>query len=240
MLDEVVTVARSVGLAVGPLVVLFALFQGLVLRLPPREIGRIARGTALASIGLLLFLLGVNFGFLPFGRAIGAAIGDEANRWLLVPAGALLGFVTTWGEPSVRILADQVDQASAGSIRKGLVLVAVSFGVAVAVAAGVIRIAYGLPLLYLIVPGYLLVVFAMWWSDRGFLAIAIDAGGVATGPLANTFLLAVAFGVAIAMGHDDLMVHALGLVALIALAPVLSLVFLGLVVRRGRQEVRES
>ena len=148
--------------------------------------------------------------------------------------------MTTWGEPSVRILADQVEQASAGSIRARLVLVAVAAGVAAAVAAGMVRILFGLPLIYLVVPGYLLATLLMFWSDRGFVAIAIDAGGVATGPLANTFLLAVAFGAAAAVGHEDLLVHALGLVALIALAPVLSLIVLGLVVRRRRGEEKES
>lgn len=240
MLDEVVTTARGVGLAIGPLVLLFVVFQVLFLRLPGAEVGRIVRGTAMAAAGLFLFLLGVGFGFLPFGRVIGEAVGADANRWLLVPVGALLGFVTTWGEPSVRILADQVDQASTGSIRARLVLWTVAGGVGIAVAAGMLRILFGWPLIYLVVPGYLTAVVVMAWSDRGFVAIAIDAGGVATGPLANTFLLAVAFGVAAAVGHDDLLVHALGLVALIALAPVLSLMLLGLVVRRRSRPKKEA
>src|SRR5690606_25402072 len=100
-----------------------------------------------------------------------------------------------------------------------------------AVGFGLLRIAYGIPLLWLLGPGYALVLAIMWLSDKGFVSIAIDAGGVATGPLANSFLLALAFGVAAAMERDPL-VQGLGLVALIALAPVLSVMTLGVLVRR--------
>lgn len=224
-------VARSVALAVLPLAALFLLFQLLFLRLPRREVSRILTGTLMASAGLFLFLVGVNLGFLPFGRAIGEAVGSLPEKWHLVPFGLVLGFVTTWGEPAVRILADQVEEASAGSIRRTLVLWTVCLGVALAVGLGMLRIGYGIPLLYLLVPGYGLVVAMLRWSEQRFVAIAIDAGGVATGPLANTFLLALAFGASAAVGNQDPLVQGLGLVALIALAPLLSVMMLGLVVR---------
>ena len=104
-------------------------------------------------------------------------------------------------------------------------------GVAAAVGIGVLRIVYDLPLLWVLVPGYALAIGLIWLSDRSFVAIAVDSGGVATGPLANTFLLALAFGVAAAVPNRDPLVHGLGLVALIALAPIISVMLLGLLVR---------
>lgn len=234
LLDSLVDTARSVVVAVVPLLVFFLVFQVVFLRLPPREVSRILTGTALASAGLFLFLLGVSIGFLPFGHVVGAAIGSFSAKWLLVPFGLALGFVTTWGEPAVRILAEQVEEASSGSIRRSVVVYAVCIGVAVAVGAGLVRIAYGVPLIWLLAPGYALVVALVWRCDKQFISIAIDAGGVATGPLANSFLLALAFGVAAALGRDPL-VQGLGLVALIALAPVLSVMTLGVLVRRRSQ-----
>jgi hypothetical protein len=219
----------SVILAVLPLAVLFMVFQVLFLQLP--EVSRILTGTLVASVGLFLFLLGVSIAFLPFGRVIGEALGALPQKWLVVPFGILLGFVTTWGEPAVRILADQVEDASTGSIRRSLVLVAVCVGVALAVGIGMFRIAYGIPLLWLLVPGYGLVLAIMWLSEKAFVSIGVDAGGVATGSLANTFLLALAFGASSAMGGQDPLVHGLGLVSLIALAPVMSVMALGLIVR---------
>ncbi len=231
LVDGLLLTARGVALAVAPLVVFFLTFQVLFLRLPRREVTRVLTGTAIATAGLFLFLLGVGIGFLPFGRAVGESIGSFSYKWLLVPFGLALGFVTTWGEPAVRILADQVEEASAGSIRHSVVVYTICIGVALAVGFGLLRIAYGIPLLWLLGPGYALVLAIMWLSDKGFVSIAIDAGGVATGPLANSFLLALAFGVAAAMERDPL-VQGLGLVALIALAPVLSVMTLGVLVRR--------
>lgn len=231
LLQHLGETAWSVILAVLPLAVLFMVFQVLFLQLPVREVSRILTGTLVASAGLFLFLLGVSIAFLPFGRVIGEALGALPQKWLVVPLGVLLGFATTWGEPAVRILAGQVEDASAGSIRQSLVLVAVCVGVALSVGVGLLRIGYEIPLLYLLVPGYGLVLVIMWFSEKEFVAIAVDAGGVATGPLANTFLLALAFGASSAMGGQDPLVHGLGLVSLIALAPVVSVMALGVLVR---------
>jgi hypothetical protein len=146
------------------------------------------------------------------------------------PVGLLIGFVTTWGEPSVRILADQVEQASNGYIRQRVILYAICIGVAAAGALGFVRIGYELQILYLVVPGYLLVLAMMWFSSKEFVSIAIDSGGVATGPLANTFLLTLALSISAEMGQDPV-THGLGLVALIVLAPILSVMSLGVLVR---------
>jgi hypothetical protein len=236
VLSDLGRTAWSVALAVLPLVTLFMVFQLLFLRLPGRELSRILTGTLVASAGLFLFLLGVTIGFLPFGHAIGEAIGSVSQKWLLVPFGLILGFVTTWGEPAVRVLADQVEEASTGSIRRTVVLAAICLGVAVAVGIGLLRIVYGVPLLWLLVPGYALAIALMWFSDKGFVSIAVDAGGVATGPLANSFLLALALGASSAMGRDPL-VHGLGLVSLIALAPIVSVMLLGLLIHpKARKE----
>ncbi|MBN8760725.1 MAG: DUF1538 domain-containing protein [Thiobacillus sp.] len=230
LFDLLAATAGSVVLAVAPLAFLFLVFQVLFLRLPVAEVSRILAGTLVAAVGLFLFLLGVSLAFLPFGRLIGEAVATLTPTWLVVPFGLALGFVTTWGEPAVRILAGEVEDASSGSIHRGLVLIAISAGVAVSVGLGLLRIGYGIPLVYLLVPGYALVLVIMGFSDKAFVAIAADAGGVATGPLANSFLLALALGASAGMGGDPL-VHGFGLVALIALAPILSVMTLGLLIR---------
>lgn len=231
LLAPIADAARSVLLAILPLAVFFLVFQATFLRLPAREVARILVGTALAAAGLFLFLLGVGMAFLPFGRLTGEALGALPLRWLVVPIGALLGFVTTLGEPAVRILADQVEEASGGSIRGSLVILTICVGVSVAVGVGLFRIDHDIPLAWLLLPGYGVVLVLMWASKREFVAIAADASGVATGPLANSFLLALALGASSATGGRDPLVHGLGLVALISLAPLLSLMLLGSVVR---------
>lgn len=229
-------------MAVLPLAVLFLLFQVFLLKLPTRDVRNILTGTLIAAAGLFLFLAGVAIGFMPFGTAIGKALGGLSQKWLLLPAGLFLGFVTTWGEPAVRILADQVDETSNGSIRRSMVLYTICIGVSVMVGLGFLRIGYGISLLHLLVPGYAVIILIMWFCDIRFVAIAIDAGGVATGPLANTFLLALALGASAAMENQDPLVHGLGLVALISMAPIISLMTLGVLIRwkEARKETPDA
>jgi len=231
LLDTFRIVAASVAEAVLPLAALFLVFQTLLLKLPSRSVLDIMIGTLIATVGLFLFLVGVELAFMPFGRAIGEALGALPHKWLLAPIGLLLGFVTTWSEPAVRIFAKQAEEASTGSISASTVLYTICIGVALSVALGLLRIAYGIPLLYLLASGYALVMVIMWLCERDFVAIAVDAGGVATGPMANTFLLALALGAAASANGRNIIVEGLGLVSLIALAPVVSVMTLGVLVR---------
>lgn len=234
--DEISATAWSVAVAVGPLAVLFMVFQTFLLKLPRRQVADILKGTLMAAAGLFLFLLGIGIGFLPFGRIIGETLGAMDRTWLFFVIGLLLGFFTTWGEPAVRILADQVEQASNGSIRRTAVLYAICAGVALWVGIGILRIAYEIPLQYLVVPGYAVAIVLMIFSDRNFVAIAADSGGVATGPLANTFLLALALGASASTDGRDPILYGLGFVALIALAPILSVMALGFIIRPARSK----
>lgn len=229
-LDELADTAWGVTVAVVPLVVLFLAFQALLLRLPRQEVARVLTGTLLAALGLFLFLLGLGLAFLPYGRLVGQALSNLSNDGLVVAIGALLGFLTAWGEPSVRVLAKEVEKASGGALRIAWVVAAVSLGSALAVGVGLVRIMQDVPIGYLLGPGYALAFLLFWASDRSIVAIAADAGGVATGPLANTFLLAMALGASSAVGSDQL-TRGFGLVALIALAPLLSVMGLGVVLR---------
>ena len=229
--NSVISTARSVVEAIFPLLAILALFQALFLKLPTTYVINLLKGTLISAVGLWLFLLGVQIGFLPFGQAIGEALGSFSFKWLAIPFGVLLGFITTWSEPAVRILCDQVEDASAGSIRKQTVLYAICIGVAVFVALGLARIVFHIPILYILIPGYLLAVIVVWFTEKDFIGIAFDAGGVATGPMANTFLLGLGIGVASAADGHYTLVNGLGLVALIALAPIISVMALGLVIR---------
>jgi hypothetical protein len=222
-----------------PLVGLFLVFQFLFMKLPRSYIFGLLKGTVLTLVGLLLFLQGVHIGFLPAGEAIGEVLGGIRWKWLLIPFGMFVGFLTTWGEPAVRILSGEVEKASAAAIRKKVVLYAICLGVALFVGLGMAKIIYGIPLLYIVIPGYAAALAMLWLSDKEFLSVAFDAGGVATGPMAVTFLLAIAIGISSAIEGRDPVIHGFGLIALIALAPILSVMALGLVVR-SRQRRRKG
>jgi len=230
----------TAGLSLLPLVALFLAFQFLFLTLLVNRLLTRLSGLLLALIGIALFLQGVHAGFFPVGTQMGEILGGFTSTWIMIPIGLLLGFLAVFGEPAVRILSDQIEEASAGSIRKSIVLFTISGGVAVFVALGMVKIVFGIPLMYFVVPGYLLALILIWFTDKTIMNIAFDAGGVATGPMAVTFLLAITVGIASSLEGRDPITDGFGLIALIALAPILSIMIMGLIVRaklkRGEEQ----
>lgn len=218
--------------ALMPILLLFLIFQFLFLKLPKNYVINLMRGILLALIGLAIFLQGVKIGFMPVGREMGEILGGIEQQWLLIPLGFFLGLLATFSEPAVRILSNQVEQSSSGFIRKNLVLGTISLGVAVLVGLGMVKILYGIPFMVIIFPAYMLALTLIWFCDKSFVAIAFDAGGVATGPMAVTFLLSIVLGITSTIEGRDPIIDGFGLIALIALAPILSIMLLGIVYRR--------
>ena len=216
--------------ALAPLVAFFLFFQLVYLKLPGDFVVRMIKGVVLCVFGLILFLQGVQVGFMPVGTAMGEVLGGMDKLWLLIPIGFFLGLVATIAEPAVHILSYEVEKTSSGSIREKTILATLSLGVAVFVALGMGKIIYGIPIHYILVPGYLLALVMMPFCDATFVAIAFDAGGVATGPMTVTFVLAVALGIASAMPGRDPVLDGFGLIALVAMAPILSVMALGIIV----------
>lgn len=221
-------VMLEVALALLPMAILFLASQALFLKLPWRKVAGVLKGLALTYAGLVLFLQGVYAGFMPVGEAVGVELGESLRVWALVPLGFVLGFVAVFAEPAVRIMVEEVERASAGNIPRRLLLYVLSLGVAVSVALSMARIIYGWPLAWFVVPGYLLAFLLAGWSKHNFIAIAFDSGGVATGPMTVTLILAVVIGVATAVEGRDPLTEGFGMIAMVALAPILATLFLGL------------
>lgn len=216
--------------ALVPLVLFFLFFQLVYLKLPKIFVINLLKGIGLCVVGLILFLQGVRVGFMPVGTKMGEVLGAMPETWLLIPIGFLLGLAAIIAEPAVHILSSEVEKASSGSIRKKVIFATISLGVALFMALGMAKIIYGVPIHYIVVPGYLLALVLMRFCEAAFVAIAFDAGGVATGPIIVTFVLAVALGIAAAMEGRDPILHGFGLITLVALAPILSVMVLGIIV----------
>lgn len=219
-----------------PILAFFVLFQLLYLKMPRENFVNILKGLAVSLIGLTLFLFGVNYGFLPAGEKMGMILGDLNYRWIMIPTGFLLGFVATLAEPAVRVHCYEIDKASSGNIREKLILFVVALGVAAAVALGMARIIYGFPIHYLIVPGYLLIIICMKFVSSTFIAIAFDSGGVVTGPMITTFVVAITLGAAEVIKGRDPILDGFGLIALVAMIPILVIMCLGLYVGKELDE----
>jgi hypothetical protein len=218
----------EVSLALIPLMLFFLFFQAYMLKLPWKRVKDIFIGIVFTFLGLSLFLQGVHVGFLPVGREIGDIVGDWRYQWILIPVGFLLGFVATFAEPAVRVLNVEVDKVTSGYIPSNLMLYTLSIGVAISIALAMARIIYGIPLWYFIGPGYFLALSMALFSTETFTSIAFDAGGVATGPMTVTFILAIALGFSDTLEGRDPLLDGFGMIALVALAPILSVLTLGL------------
>lgn len=222
------TILYDVFLALIPLVLFFIFFQLVYLKLPMKRLINIAKGIGLAFLGLAFFLQGVHVGFMPAGEMMGEVLGALEYNWILVPVGFVLGFVATFAEPAVRVMNYEVEKSSSGYISQNVMLFSLSIGVAVSVALSMWRILSGFPLWYLIIPGYAIALIMMFFSNNTFVGIAFDSGGVATGPMTVTFILTMALGVTTAVEGRDPLADGFGMIALVALAPIITVLLLGL------------
>ncbi|MBQ2977465.1 MAG: DUF1538 domain-containing protein [Clostridia bacterium] len=223
------TYLLEVLIALAPIIVLFIFFQIFALHLPWGEIQRIIVGLIYTYVGLVLFLTGVNIGFSPMGSFLGWELA-ESYRWLLIPLGMLMGYLMVAAEPAVHVLNDQVEQVTSGAISKSVMMKTLSIGVAISVGLAMTRVITGLSIWWLLVPGYLIALVLTFFTEPIFTAIAFDSGGVASGPMTATFMLPLALGACGAVG-GNILEDAFGLVAMVAMTPLIAIEILGLVYR---------
>ena len=225
---------KEVAIALLPIAAFFVLFQLVVLHLSYREVFRIGAGLLYTYVGLALFLTGVNVGFMPMGNYLGQALGSLDVSWLLVPIGMLIGYFVVSAEPAVHVLSKQVYELTAGAIPPKALGLSLSIGVSVSVGLSMLRILTGMHILYLLVPGYLVALALMFFVPPIFTSIAFDSGGVASGPMTATFLLPLAMGACQAAG-GDVATDAFGVVAMVAMTPLITIQFLGLVYKHKQK-----
>ena len=230
----------EVAVALAPIAVFFLLFQAFSLRLHKWPLLKILVGIGYTYVGLVLFLTGVNVGFSPLGSVLGAAMGAGWQRWLLIPLAMVMGWFIIDAEPAVHILNQQVEELSAGAISAKAMGLSLSTAVATANGLAMVRVLTGISILWFLVPGYAVALAMMFVVPRTFTAIAFDSGGVASGPLTATFMLPFAMGASEALG-GNVMTDAFGLVALVAMMPLITVQAMGgiyvLKSKRGAEKV---
>jgi hypothetical protein len=232
-LDELIHEAFNITVAVAPLFIILMLSQFGFLELKRRNFMRMARGFYFAWLGLVIFMSGVNAGFMDVGRAIGAGLAGRDNTVLLVVVGFVLGLVCILTEPAVHVLTHQIEDVTSGSIRRSSVLIALTIGVGSAVALSMLRILIpALQLWHILLPGYIAAVILANTGSKLFVGIAFDSGGVASGPMTATFILAYTQGAANVTDSANMLIDGFGVISLVALTPIITLQVLGLIYRR--------
>ncbi len=217
---------KEVAVALLPIIVFFLIFQVLSLRLPRVPFLRIMVGVMYTLLGLMLFLTGANVGFSSLGYVLGEKMADPHFRYLLIPLGMLMGWFIINAEPAVHVLTKQVEVLSSGAISEKAIRLALSVAVASANGLSMLRVITGMSIMWFLVPGYAIALALSFVVPPTFTAIAFDSGGVASGPLTATFMLPFAMGACAAVG-GNVMSDAFGLVALVAMMPLITVQVLG-------------
>lgn len=223
--------AKEIGVAFVPIVLLFVAFQLITKRYNIHNIIKMSFGFIYTYIGLVLFLTGANIGFMPAGRLIGAEIASSSFKFLLIPIGMLMGYFVVAAEPAVHTLKRQVNEITNGAISQKAVAVALSIGVSVSVGISMLRVLTGISIMPFLITGYVISIIISYFVPHIYTGIAFDSGGVASGPMTTTFMLPFAMGACDAIG-GNVMTDAFGIVAMIAMAPLITIQILGLYERR--------
>lgn len=228
--SELISQTLDVFIAIAPIVIIFSLFQKFKLKLPRRQLIRIWKGLGYVFVGLIVFLAGVNAGFMNVGSLIGFALAEQNSIIMLFVVGFSLGFVSILAEPAVSVLTKQIGNVTSGSIKPAAILSTLSIGVGSAILFSTMRVVIeGLELWHFLLPGYLLAVGLSFVVPKVFVGMAFDAGGVASGPMTATFILAFIQGAAQGTPSADILIDGFGMIALVALMPILSLQIFGLI-----------
>lgn len=218
---------KEVAVAFLPIVGVFLVFQLLTRRYHKLQLLRIGSGFLYTYVGLVLFLTGANVGFMPAGSLIGGAIAAGDFKYLLIPVGMVVGYFIVAAEPAVVVLKKQVEEISNGRISGNAIGIGLSVGVAVSVGIAMLRVLTGIPIMYFLVPGYIISLAISFFVPPIYTGVAFDSGGVASGPMTSTFLLPFAVGACSSLG-GNLMTDAFGIVAMVAMTPLITIQSIGL------------
>ena len=219
---------KEMLLSLLPIILFFFIFQIVSLHLHKKTLVKIIIGIIYTYIGLVLFLTGVNVGFMPAGNYLGQVIAGLSYPWIIVPIGMLIGYFIVKAEPAVYVLTEQVEELTSGAISAKAMGMSLSIGVALSLGLAMVRVLTGISILWFLLPGYAVALGLTFFVPKIFTAIAFDSGGVASGPMTATFLLPFSMGACEALG-GNVVTDAFGVVAMVAMTPLITIQILGLI-----------
>ena len=221
-----------------PIAAVFVIFNAFSLKLTKRSFARICFGIFYTYAGLVLFLTGVNVGFSPLGTVLGSELMNSRAAALAVPLAMVFGWFIISAEPAVAVLEKQIEEVSAGAIPGKAIKLSLSAAVCVAMGLSMIRVLTGISVLWFLLPGYAAALILSFFVPDIYTAIAFDSGGVASGPMTATFMLQFFIGASGATG-GNILSDAFGVVALVAMVPLISIQAVGLIYKK-REAVTEE
>jgi hypothetical protein len=239
--------------AILPLVLFLFLVLKVMLKEPLQHRSEIFLGIGLTIIGMCIFNLGLTYGLAKLGGSAGGLVpmafmeveGVAGSPIYVYAVGLslallfawVLGFGATIAEPALNALGITAEQLTNGVFKKRTLIMAVSAGVACGIAIGLVKLIFDLPLIWLILPGYLVAVVLTLFSTEEFVNVAWDSAGVTTGPITVPLVLALGLG----FGNATRAVEGFGILTMASIGPVITVMLSGLWSRhRANAEIRAA
>jgi len=229
MRSQIKTKLLEVVTAIMPLSLVVVILQFALVKMPTSLFLQFIIGAVMVIAGMVLFLLGVDIGILPMGKALGAELPQRGSLPLIIGIAFLIGFAATIAEPDVIILTNQVDTVSGGTIAKNVLVYIIAIGVAFFVAMAMLRTLLGFPIAYLMAAGYLIIIILAFFTPAEFVPVAFDAGGVTTGPMTVPIVLSLGLGFSSVLAGKSAMSDGFGLIGLASIGPVIGVMVMGMV-----------
>ena len=225
--------------AILPLVLFLFLILKLILHQDLPRRGQMLVGIGLTIIGMCIFNVGLTYGLSMLGGSAGSLVpaafmevpGASGSPLYLYSVGLILALVFAWvlgfgatmAEPALNALGVTAEQLTNGFFKKRMLITAVSLGVAFGITAGVTKLIFDLPLVWLVVPPYLVAVLLTAISSEEFVNVAWDSAGVTTGPITVPLVLAMGIG----FGNATAAVEGFGILCLASIGPIISVLLAG-------------
>ena len=233
--------------AIIPLMLFLYLVLVFVVKGKLQYAAEVLLGIAFALFGMFVFNLGLLTGLSPLGGQVGQTLptafcppgqglyGDNAGRAVAIVFAFILGFGATIAEPALNALGIKVEEITSGAIRRRLLLNTVAGGVGMGIMLGVVKLIFEIPIAYLLVPLYLVLLVITLFSTEEFVNIGWDSAGVTTGPITVPLVIAMGLG----LGSSLNLVEGFGILALASVCPIIFVLVLALLAR-GRREFKEE
>lgn len=236
---EIPTYMKEISISLMPIFLFFMVFQVLMLKLSKRKMIKILVGLAYTYVGLVLFLTGANVGFMPAGNYLGQVLAGQSHPEILIPIAMVIGYFIVKAEPAVYVLNKQVEEITDGAISARAMGTGLSIGVAISLGLSIVRVLTGISILWFLIPGYAVALSISFFVPKLYTAIAFDSGGVASGPMTAAFLLPLAQGACLSVG-GNIVTDAFGVVAMVAMTPLITIQVMGLASRMAEQRRKKA
>jgi hypothetical protein len=220
-----ISALKQSSLAIIPLTIVFYLYDLLFIKLPGRRKLELLVGLILSFGGLFLFLFGIEFRIEKMGTVIGEFLATVSTPLMMIVC-IIFGFVITFSEPSVIVLARQVQTATKRNIPSIVVMISIAISMALAILISALKIVYSINFFYIILVGYLIALVLMFVVPEMFTSLAFDSGGVASGPMTSAFILPIMISLA---AQTSSPLAGFGLIGIVSMSPIIVLQILGLI-----------